>query len=498
MRRTSLVLLLLLSFLGLAAPARAVEVPYDGVYGVVTDAKTGAPVAGIRIVESDRWGYVASTVTAADGSYALQPAGAATLALTDPTGVYRDTSVAVSANPGGAPVRQDVALASYPSISGRITDTSGNPLSGICAGVVVVSGTATTGSTCTGADGTYRVPVTAPATVHVQFFDPNQTYVDQWWDGVATEAKAKSIKAGATDVRNVNAKLQRGATITVPLRSATGEALRGCAITMANNNYVSGCAYEAGSSATIRGLVAGTYTVTGRAFDQSYVRRSVTVTVRTGQDVTTAPLVLPVGGRITGRALYADGSPVLGICASAKVLDLRTFPGPGEDGIGCDENLENGRFTIGGLEAGSYPVELVELLGPVSVATTFMDGKPDSAGAKTYALSLGQTVNLGDVTLPAQGTISGQVRNTAGVPVPYVGLVAHSAATGEQIGQVAYADDNGNYAIKGLGTNDYTVELYEDGTGNPSTYWPAASSAKKAGIVHVTAGAATIGINVTR
>lgn len=488
MRRTSLVVLLLLSLMGLAAPAQAV--PYDGIYGTVTDARTGAPLQGMTVHEEDASGSGYNSVTGADGSYEIPPSGQASLTVSDPAGIYRSVTVPVSAGPGGQPVRQDFALSAYASLSGRVTDSSGNPVAGICVAVHVVSGSATAGSPCTAADGTYRLPVTAAATVQVEFVDTSQTYLPQWFDGVRTQAKAKTFKAGTSDVRGINARLERASSLTVGLRNAGGTPQRGC-LTASQNGVVvgSGCAYEPGTDPVVRGLAAGTYVVEGRAFDRTLVRRSTSVTVRAAQDVTAPALVLPVGGAITGRAVDSAGNPVPGVCASVLGLDERTFPGPGDKGLGCDETYETGEFAITGLDAGTYPVEVSELYYG-STADTWVSEAADSRGARRFDVALGQTVSLGDVVLAPQGTVSGTVTGVE----PWTQLAAYSAATGEQVGHFGFVDETGHYVIGGLGTNDYVVQLL-DGSG---TYAPGVTSVKKARTVHVESGADTGGVDLAR
>lgn len=77
---------------------------------------------------------------------------------------------------------------------------------------------------------------------------------------------------------------------------------------------------------------------------------------------------------------------------------------------------------------------------------------------------------------------------------PYSQVAAFSVPTGEQVGHLAYTDEQGHYVLGGPGTNDYVVQLL-DGSG---AYAPGVTSLKKARLVHVVAGQEATGVDIAR
>ena len=516
MRRTSVVVLLLLSLLGVAAPAHA-GFGLGRVFGVVTDAKTGAPLTevGLELIDADG-SYLDYTSVNGSGEYEFNGVeGQLTVRATDYSGIYLTRSATASV-PSEGSTRVDLALTAKPTLSGRVTDTSGNPVAGLCPRAFLgdPDDFVTGGYGCTDETGAYRFGV-EPGTYTVQFLDDSGTYADQWWQNASTAATAKSFKVGSKDVTGINGVLAPAASITTALRETDGTYARGCVTAFRNGVYAgTGCTVYDESEGpagpvVINGLQAGTYTLQARAFGYEHVARwlggtktaagSTTVTVATDQDVTAGDITVPLGGKITAHVVSAaTGQPVLGVCGSVRALDVRVGAGSSDPGVGCDDNHTTGTFTITGLEEGSYPVEVVDAPYESSgVATTWLPNLPDSRGAQQYAVTLGGTVDLGTIALQQGGTLSGRVTLRSGAPVPPTAcLVAYSAATHEQVGGGGCTDADGRYTITGLGTNDYKVELYAPGDGYTPVFYPRAKTFAKAKSVHVNLGAATTGIDV--
>ncbi|HQT99623.1 MAG TPA: carboxypeptidase-like regulatory domain-containing protein, partial [Acidimicrobiales bacterium] len=109
------------------------------------------------------------------------------------------------------------------SITGTITDSSGNDLAGVCVEASQSAGTS--GSTTTSAaDGTYTLSGLAVGSYVVTFFNcsPSTNVLTQYYNGVTVPASAKlvSVVAGST-TGSINAAMVSGATISGTVSDAT-------------------------------------------------------------------------------------------------------------------------------------------------------------------------------------------------------------------------------------------------------------------------------------
>ena len=159
--------------------------------GTVTDAN-GDPVEGIQVSAGDF-----SSSTTSDGSYLITVLfpGSYTVAFRDvddrgyAAEWYDDANNEGSATPvevdaGEAVVGIDAQLAEGGSISGRVTDESGDPLAGITAMV----GGWHDQRAVTGADGSYQIRGLAADSHTVQFQDfQNRGYLSEWFDDAPDE-----------------------------------------------------------------------------------------------------------------------------------------------------------------------------------------------------------------------------------------------------------------------------------------------------------------------
>jgi hypothetical protein len=135
-----------------AAVERSPRGPTGTLTGVVTNADTGAPVAGARVSFSgptDR-----RTITGADGSYTMRlPVGDYAV---EATAFGYDTATASATVTEDATTTVNLALSPVPShtVSGQVVDDDGSPVSGV---TITVVGTPVA-PVITGADGRYSIP----------------------------------------------------------------------------------------------------------------------------------------------------------------------------------------------------------------------------------------------------------------------------------------------------------------------------------------------------
>ncbi|MCW2543408.1 MAG: hypothetical protein JWM40_960 [Frankiales bacterium] len=514
MRRTSILVALLLTIasLGLATPAHAA--PYGTFEGVVTDSKTGKPLAGIYVsswrpdIQESR----SSAYTDATGHWEFDEApGPYQIMFTDGSGLHASTWAGGTSDQSTATtfivaedsrITVDAALRPFATVSGRITDTKGAPVVGLCPSFEDVDQGPGygAGGACTDAQGRYTQGIEVPGRYKVRFAPWGTTYANQWYRSVSSEAMAKVLDVTATSViTGIDAVMKPQATITTALTDEKGNFLFGCVTAYDLDGGYAGNACSESDVAgplTIPWLPAGSYVLQGEErWPYSHVSRylggsttaqkATKVKVSTGDRKTVKPVVLPLGGSISGVLRDAvTGAPVSTACVTtnasfefAYVVDGQ----PTEPGYACAD--ADGSFTIRGLEAGSYKVHAVDAFG--QHADAFLPSSPDSKDAKAYAVTLGRTTSAAGV-LTVSGAVTGSV--TVGAD-GYTCLAALSARTNERIGLGTCVYESGAYQLDHLGTNDYRIAVLSNTTGLPTTYYP--------GTVHVTAGSTTSGISFT-
>ena len=182
-----------------------------------------------------------------------------------------DTATTVAVTAGGT-VRVDASLARAGTISGRVTNTAGEPLAGITVSAMPFTGSGTTATTA--ANGTYTLRGLRSSTYRVAFIDGGpRSYVSEYFDDERRWESAATLSVAAgSDLLGIDAELELGGSISGRVTNAGGmplegvfvlaspsvPALGGYARTAADGNY------------TVYGLGAGTYRVHFVDFSETY------------------------------------------------------------------------------------------------------------------------------------------------------------------------------------------------------------------------------------
>ncbi|MHB1569894.1 MAG: carboxypeptidase regulatory-like domain-containing protein, partial [Solirubrobacteraceae bacterium] len=221
------------------------------VTGTVTDAASGAGVAGVSVTIYDLYGdYVASGTTGSGGGYSIDgvPGGTYVVGFagSDGAGSYVTTyyggsttqagATQISVTDGKTTSGIDQALPHGGSVSGTVTDaTLGTPLAGIVVDLYDSSGNVA-GSATTSATGRYSVAGLPPGT-YTASFAPSQKpspYQEQYYKDQLTAGSANtfSVSADAT-TSGIDAALSRGGIVSGTVTAATtGAALGGITVTV--------------------------------------------------------------------------------------------------------------------------------------------------------------------------------------------------------------------------------------------------------------------------
>lgn len=209
---------------GQAMTADAAMASVTAIAGTVTDA-TGAPVSGVCVYLYTTGGTRTSdvgTCTGASGTYVMNVAapGSYTVGFYDPSARYltqwangqatQGTANPVTVTSGAVTSGVNAQLHMVTTITGTVTDhASGSPISGVCVYLYAAGGSRTADpGVCTGADGTYRLPVAAAGSYNVAFLDPTAAHATQWYNGAATQAGATAVSVTANQsTPNINASM---------------------------------------------------------------------------------------------------------------------------------------------------------------------------------------------------------------------------------------------------------------------------------------------------
>jgi hypothetical protein len=197
--------------------------------GTVTNGKAGLADIDVEVDSAADGSYYDDVLTEADGTWSIPVApGSYTVTFTDDSGTYASgylgkngftydpnsaaTVIVTNATVGG----KNVVLPAALHISGTVTDTSSNALSGIDVYAYDSKTMDPVAYGMTDDDGTYSMAV-APGTYLVEFSDSAGTYPSGYWsksgftDDVGT---ADSVTVTKADVPAINAALPTGYVIS--------------------------------------------------------------------------------------------------------------------------------------------------------------------------------------------------------------------------------------------------------------------------------------------
>ena len=257
--------------------------------GVVRDAQTQLPVAGVEVIAAPVDGDdIAWTSTDGNGRYALRgvPAGPIVVKVYSESHVDARTRVEV-AGPGLV-TTANFALSPGATISGRITDAD----TGLAiAGVRVKASNIFDAPGAEGysdADGVYTVKGVAPGTYRIRARAQGRGYIQQYHDGEIYRDKATEVAvSGTEEVHGIDFVLKRGATISGRVVDAsTGLPISNMEIHAGprDGEHLAWEYTQGDGTYVLRGMPDGLIEV--EVGGQGYVHVTKTVIIRDGQDVT--------------------------------------------------------------------------------------------------------------------------------------------------------------------------------------------------------------------
>jgi hypothetical protein len=231
--------------IGLVPITFAPQPPVPQISGTVTDSQ-GAPVPGADVwayTPSDAWVGSLQAVTDAQGSYEfaqVEPGVQYRILFRNPSGSqlgsewFDDqpsrqlaTVIALSATQF---IEANAQLEQAGAISGSVTDTNGNPVSGVQVWAFGPGDTwVGSHATSTGSDGSYMIGNVRPADYRVLFVPPADSGLAQeWFDDAASRSLTTdvTVSVGQT-VAGIGAQLENAGAISGSVTDTNGSPVSG-------------------------------------------------------------------------------------------------------------------------------------------------------------------------------------------------------------------------------------------------------------------------------
>ena len=383
----------------LADEVRVQLSPRGRASGIVLDP-AGEPVAGASIsfaakITQEGPLYTAPelgssrTLSGPDGRFTLEglPVGRTLAAVAAKAPFRKSLSSPFQVPEGGTVEGIEIRLLPGCAITGLVTDPAGAPLPG--AQVRVTTGNTTRWAgpnvpadlpdeAVAGPDGRYRI----------EGLEQRAYSVFATLEG-HTPADLGGIHATAAGTEAGPLVLVRGGVLRGIVVDAEGQPLTGASITLQGENRSGGTATTgADGRFEIRPVVPGSHTL--YAGKVGFVQRPPeSLELAGGEEIR---IVLERGYEITGTVLDFDGKPV----PQARV-QVHPWPTRGAEVLGVAMTDPRGRFSVGGLPAGSHGIAVT------AVGHVFPDFPPVPAGTTTVELRTARSVFIAGRVLKPEG-----------------------------------------------------------------------------------------------
>jgi protocatechuate 3,4-dioxygenase beta subunit len=276
------------------------------------------------------------------------------LEASNPVTVTEDSTATVNAE-----------LATGGSISGTVSDGSGNPLGDICVSAENPDGTFVANA-FTDEDGRYTVDGLRSGSYRIYFRDcvETESVIPEYYDNRMTLGGSQPIAVTeGSDKAGIDAEMGRGGLISGVVTDASGDPLRQMCVDAfdSGGERVTWALYtNAAGAYTIRGLLPGNYRIrfadcigeelaTGYYEGKASLATANEVSIADGSDVRNIDAELEPGGSISGTVTDSSGRPLGEVCVG--IYDA------GGGLVFSDDTFVSGFYRIGRLRGGNYRVQ---------------------------------------------------------------------------------------------------------------------------------------------
>jgi hypothetical protein len=242
-------------------------------------------------------------------------------------------------------------------ISGRVSDTSAQPLLGIEVCALTTGPFGSEECTQTDAGGEYAIPSAGPGYLVHFYTRENRApgYAPQWYPGKPFFEEAEGVAAG--DVAHVDAVMAPGGTVTgTALSTATSMPIEGVEVcpdpVIFREREITWCTHsDANGEFTLRGLSTAEYRFEFRTSgDVNYVEQVTPPrSIQAGDDAILDVTLVP-GVKVEGTLTEAGtGLPVEGFFAPYSVPSICALDAETEARIKCTTVGQSGNYSLPGL-----------------------------------------------------------------------------------------------------------------------------------------------------
>ncbi len=493
--------------------------------GTVTNS-AHQPIANVFVqIINLTTGYYYSTQTGSNGTYLLDglPGGSYQLEFRPGGGedyvyqYYPDESNAAAAQPvavtAGQTSHADASLATAATISGRVTDASGAPVSGVRVFIENYGGSGVdyvpTTEATTDANGNWSIVALPTGTYQVAFVPPYPSiYAFQYYNDATGEDPPTPVTLTAgTTTSNIDAALTTGGQISGTVTNGmTGGPAAGVYVTALDSSgeQLSYATTDSQGNYTLPGLspsasyrvefspASGSPLATEFYPSGATLEAATPVSVTVGQTTPNIDETLGEGGSISGVVTdAATGYPIGGVRVTitddaGEAIYANEF-GPYTD--------QDGSYDVTNLPPGSYKVEFAS---EGTLGFQYYKDASTLSAATTVTVAAGQAVMNIDGALTEGGSLKGRVTDAStgqALADAEVGIVD---GRGDFLND-AFTDANGQYTVSGIAPGTYYVEVMTDNNNVLTPYqpefYPDSGTLAGAAPVTITAGATTAGID---
>lgn len=412
------------------------------------------------------------------------------------------------------------------TISGVVTDSSGNPVRNIEVTAYDESGMEVERDG-TDSEGLYTVKGLATGEYRLEYevYPSSANLLGEFYDNADTLAEATPVSVTVgTDTPNIDVELSRGGSISGSFAGNFGASgsfgdivcLFSVTAYDSNGEYVDSDDFIfGGNTFKIDKLETGDYrlrfsggcaqissgaivTPVGSSYaeyfdDADTLEEATPVVVTAGSDTGgiyahLGPGEAPPLGSISGQTTDSTGASIPSVCVDA-------FDSNGN--LAGSSSMTNGKYKVSGLAAGDYRLRFSRCSDFVdNVLTEFFLDQEKLATATTVSVTSGADTPNIDAELTRAGSIEGRVTDSLGRPLELICVRAFNS-DGFQIGNDK-SDRKGNYVLGGLSTDAYRVEFRGCSVPNGNVigeFYEDEVTLADAKPITATEGAATTGID---